>query len=479
MNATLVKILATGFGSGYAPFAPGTVGTLVGIPFFLLFSPFGGSMYLLTILALTFLACYVAGEAEKVFGRKDASCIVIDEIVGYLWTMFLVSPTLPHIALGVVLAMIVLGVLGVDIGQVHVARILEKIDFNQALLHGMLSFLLFAGAMHIKLEDLSSQKWVVSVLATVGGGASTFIVGGLTWITLDLLGLPVSFVFCLLFGALISPTDPVAVIGIIKTAGVPKSLETKIAGESLFNDGVGVVVFMMILQLALGSGDVTASEVVLSFVKEAVGGAILGLVLGFVAYWMLKRVDHYQVAVIITLALVMGGNALADSIHTSGPIAMVTAGLLIGNHGRAFAMSEMTRQRLDDFWELMDEILNALLFMLIGLEVLVMPFTTALLVAGLLAIAITLFARWASVGGAVLIMRPFRYFSRGAVSILTWGGLRGGISVALALSLPPVPERATIVTITYMIVVFSIIAQGMTLGRLVARTFPAGQRESS
>jgi CPA1 family monovalent cation:H+ antiporter len=304
-------------------------------------------------------------------------------------------------------------------------------------------------------------------------------VGGLTWRTLDLLGLTVSFVFCLLFGALISPTDPVAVIGIIKTAGVPKSLETKIAGESLFNDGIGVVVFMMILQLALGSGDVTVSKVVLSFVKEAVGGAILGLVLGFLAYQMLKRVDHYQVEVIITLALVMGGFALADSIHTSGPIAMVTAGLLIGNHGRAFAMSEMTRQRLDDFWELMDEILNALLFMLIGLEVLVMPFTTALLVAGLLAIAITLFARWASVGGAVLIMRPFRSFSRGAVSILTWGGLRGGISVALALSLPPVPERATIVTITYMIVVFSIIAQGMTLGRLVARTFPHAQRASS
>lgn len=376
------------------------------------------------------------------------------------------------ISLAVSLGMVVFGRLDMDIGLIHAARILETIDFNQTLLHGMLSFLLFAGAMHIKLEDLTSQKWVIIVLATVGVVASTFIVGGITWITLDTLGISASFIYCLLFGALISPTDPVAVIGILKTAGVPKSLETKIAGESLFNDGIGVVVFLIILELAMGGGEVTVSRVALLFLKEAMGGALLGLAIGVLAYSMLKQVDNYQVEVIITLALVMGGYALADKIHISGPIAIVVAGLLIGNHGRAFAMSEVTRQRLDDFWELVDEILNALLFMLIGMEVLVMPFTLALFSAGLLAIFITLFARWASAGGAVLLMRPFRRFSRGAVSILTWGGLRGGISVALALSIPAAHERATIITITYIVVVFSIVIQGMTLGRLVDRIYP-------
>lgn len=289
---------------------------------------------------------------------------------------------------------------------------------------------------------------------------------------LGFLGIPASFIYCLLFGALISPTDPVAVIGILKTAGVPKDLETKIAGESLFNDGIGVVVFLIILELAQGGGEVTVGRVALLFIEEAVGGVLLGLAIGVLSYQMLKRVNNYQVEVIITLALVMGGYALADRIHTSGPIAIVVAGLLIGNHGRAFAMSEITRARLDDFWELVDEILNALLFMLIGLEVLVMPFTRALLFAGLLSIIITLFARWASVGGAVLLMRSFRTFSRGSVKILTWGGLRGGISVALALSIPTVPERMTIITITYIVVVFSIVIQGMTLGRLVDRIYP-------
>lgn len=401
--------------------------------------------------------------------------MVLTALFSYVNYRFLRMPTtigVMFIALAVSLGIVLLGWVGIDIGQLHVARILERIDFNQALLHGMLSFLLFAGAMHIKLDDLTNQKWVITLLATAGVIASTFIVGGLTWFVLDLFGIQASFIYCLLFGALISPTDPVAVIGILKTAGVPKSLETKIAGESLFNDGIGVVVFMIILELATGGGEVTLGSVALLFVEEAVGGVLLGLVIGVIAYQMLKRVNNYQVEVIITLALVMGGYALADRIHTSGPIAIVVAGLLIGNHGRAFAMSQITRERLDDFWELMDEILNALLFMLIGLEVLIMPFTKELFIAGLLAILITLFARWASAGGAVLAMKPFRRFSAGAVSILTWGGLRGGISVALALSIPPVPERTTIVTITYIIVVFSIVIQGMTLGKLVDRIYP-------
>ncbi len=382
------------------------------------------------------------------------------------------------IALLASLGMVALGWFGVDIGQANVAKILSGIDFNQTLLHGMLSFLLFAGAMQIKLEDLSRQKWAVAVLATVGVVASTFMVGALTWLVLAALAIPTAFIYCLLFGALISPTDPVAVIGILKTAGVPKNLETKIAGESLFNDGIGVVVFMIILQLAFGGQGISVPGVALLFLEEAVGGAVLGFAVGVLAYQMLKRVNNYQVEVIITLALVMGGYALADHLHTSGPIAMVVAGLLIGNHGRAFAMSDITREHLDDFWELMDEILNALLFMLIGLEVLIMPFTRALLVAGLLAILIALAARWASVSGAVLLMRTFRTFSPGAIKILTWGGLRGGISVALALSIPPVPERTTIVIITYIVVVFSIGIQGMTLGKLVARIYPEIQPPS-
>jgi len=409
------------------------------------------------------------------FFEITALLMALTALFSYINHRFFHMPTtigVMFIALVVSLGIVTLGWLGIDIGQVHIARILESIDFNQVLLHGILSFLLFAGAMHIKLEDLSGQKWAITVLATVAVVASTFIVGGLTWIVLAILNIKTSFIYCLLFGALISPTDPVAVIGIIKSAGVPKSLATKVAGESLFNDGIGVVVFIIILELALGGGDITVGRVALLFLGEAIGGIVLGMTLGVITYQMLKRVNNYQVEVIITLALVMGGFALADRIHTSGPLAIVVAGLLIGNQGRAFAMSEITRQRLDDFWELLDEILNSLLFLLIGMEVLVMPFTSALLIAGLLAIVITLFARWASVGGAVLLMRPLRSFSPGAVRILTWGGLRGGISVALALSIPAVPERNTIVIITYLIVVFSIVVQGMSLGKLVERIYP-------
>lgn len=304
-----------------------------------------------------------------------AILMVLTALFSFINNRVLRMPTaigVMFVALLVSLGIVALGWMGIDIGQAGVARMLENVDFNEALLHGMLSFLLFAGAMHINLDDLMGQKWVITGLATTGVVASTVIVGGLTWVVLDILSLPMPFIYCLLFGALISPTDPVAVIGILKTAGIPKSLETKIAGESLFNDGIGVVVFMILLELARWGGEITVGGVALLLVEEAVGGAVLGLAIGTLAYQMLKRVDNYQVGVIITLALVMGGYALADRIHTSGPIAIVVAGLLIGNQGRAYAMSAMTRQRLDDFWELMDEILNALLFMLIGFEILLM-----------------------------------------------------------------------------------------------------------
>ena len=367
-----------------------------------------------------------------------------------------------------------MGMFGLGAVQRQSAEILGGIDFNKALLHGMLSFLLFAGALHIKLDELSGQKWVIALLATAGVMASTFLVGGFSWLLLKVLGIPIPFIYCLLFGALISPTDPVAVLGILKTVGIPKSLEIKIAGESLFNDGIGVVVFVILLELAGGGVDVTARMALSLFLTETVGGAALGLLFGFLAYRMLKGVNNYQVEVIITLALVMGGYTLADNLHTSGPIAIVVAGLLIGNHGRAFAMSDVTREHLDAFWELVDEILNALLFLLIGLEIQVIPFNRAYVIAGIAGIGIALLARWGSVGLTVGALRPLRAFSPGAVRILTWGGLRGGISVALALSLPFGPHRGVILVMTYIVVVFSIIVQGLSLGKLVKRIYPDG-----
>ena len=365
-----------------------------------------------------------------------------------------------------------MGLFGLGAVQRQSAEILRGIDFNKALLHGMLSFLLFAGALHIKLEELSGQKWVVALLATAGVMVSTFLVGGFSWLLLMGLGIPIPFIHCLLFGALISPTDPVAVLGILKTIGIPKSLEMKIAGESLFNDGIGVVVFVILLELSGGGVDVTVRQAFSLFLTETVGGAGLGLLFGYLAYRMLKGINNYQVEVIITLALVMGGYTLADRMHTSGPIAIVVAGLLIGNQGRAFAMSDLTREHLDSFWELVDGILTAMLFLLIELEIQVIPFNRAYVIAGIAGIGVTLLARWISVGLTVGALRPFRRFSPGTVRILTWGGLRGGISVALALSLPGGPQRDIILVMTYITVVFSIIVQGLSLGKIVKRIYP-------
>jgi CPA1 family monovalent cation:H+ antiporter len=302
----------------------------------------------------------------------------------------------------------------------------------------------------------------------VGVLISTLLVGSLIWLALGAIGLGLSFIYCLIFGALISPTDPIAVLGLLKTVGAPKSLETKITGESLFNDGIGVVVFLVLLGIAT-RGETTVAEVALLFVEEAVGGVVFGLLAGGLAYWMLKQVDNYQVEVLITLALVMGGYALATAIHVSGPIAVVVAGLLIGNQGRLFAMSETTRDHLDTFWELLDEILNAVLFVLIGLELLVLSFKGEYLLAASIAIPIVLLARLVSVGLPIGLMRRTRAFSPWVVTLLTWGGLRGGISVALALSLPTGPERELILAITYVLVVFSILVQGLTIGPLLQR----------
>ncbi|MFQ5687611.1 MAG: cation:proton antiporter, partial [Candidatus Scalindua sp.] len=341
-------------------------------------------------------------------------------------------------------------------------------DFNKALMHGMLSFLLFSGALHVNLEDLARHKWIISILATFGVVMSTFIVGGSAWIVFWIVGMKIPFLYCLLFGSLIAPTDPIAVIGILKKAGVPKSLETKITGESLFNDGVAVVVFLVIMGIVTEGHDVTAGHIILLFMEEAIGGMLFGLAIGWLAYRMLKSVDNYQVEVLLTLALVMGGYAFANAIHVSGPIAMVVAGIFIGNRGRLFAMSEKTREHLDSFWELMDEILNAVLFLLIGLEILVLTIKGNYLITGLIMIPVVLLARFISVGVPVTFMRLLRDFSPHAVKIMTWGGLRGGISVALALSIPNGPEREALLTVTYIIVIFSILVQGLTVERFVS-----------
>lgn len=372
------------------------------------------------------------------------------------------------IGLVVSLALIGLHALGFGLDR-DVQRFVGSIDFDATLMQGMLSFLLFAGALQINLNELADQKYSIAMLAVAGVLLSAAIFGAGIHFVLGALGLPLNFIYCLLFGALISPTDPVAVLGILKTTKVPKSLEVKIAGESLFNDGIGVVAFIMLSEIALSGRGISVSHIGMLFLHEAIGGAIFGLIVGWIAYLMLKSVDNYQVEVLITLALVSGGYSLASALHTSGPIAIVVAGLLIGNHGRRFAMSERTRHHLDTFWELIDEILNAVLFVLIGMEVLLIAFSRQLLIAGLAAVPVLLFARFVSVGLPVSIMRRRRSFTPGVVKILTWSGLRGGISVAMALSLPPGREREVILTMTYMLVVFSILVQGLTIQPLVTR----------
>ncbi len=369
---------------------------------------------------------------------------------------------------------------GIDVLGFHLeaqARAwLRSIDFNKTLLHGMLSFLLFAGALHVNLNDLFNQKWAIGLLATVGTLLSTVLVGAFTYGALHLVGLPLPWLACLIFGALISPTDPIAVLGILKHAGAPKSLEMKITGESLFNDGVGIVVFLVLVELAADTRAPTLGHVAAVFVQEAAGGALLGLALGALACRLLKSIDQYQIEVMITLAIVAGGYALASAWHLSGPIAVVVAGLMVGNHGRAFSMSATTREHLDMFWKLLDEMLNAILFVLIGLEVLVLTFTHQYLLAGAVVIPCILLSRLLAIGAPLTLLRLVRSFTPGAVWLMTWGGLRGGISVALALSLAPGPDRDIIVAMTYIVVVFSIVVQGLTMGPLVKRLAPRAER---
>lgn len=397
--------------------------------------------------------------------------IVLAATFGTINYLFLKLPS----AIGILVVALAasLGVMAIDwiwpattIAE-DVRSLVLGVDFSEALLEGMLGLLLFAGALHVKLSDLRGEWRVVALMATIGIGLSTVIAGvGFSWIT----GAPL--MIALVFGALISPTDPVAVLGVLRQAELKKSMETKIAGESLFNDGVGYVVFLVLVGLAFPADDhhaSGASDAVLLFVQEAFGGALLGVVLGFLAFRVMRRIDDYALEVLITLALAFGGYSLALWLHVSAPIMAVCAGLLIGDVGTKYGMSETTRQYVDGFWSLIDEILNAVLFLLIGVEVFAVAFSMDAFVAGVLSIALALMARLAAVAVPVLLLKPFRGFSPGVIPIMTWGGLKGGISVALALSLPDGEWKPIILTTTYIVVIFSIIVQGLTVAPLARR----------
>ncbi len=402
-----------------------------------------------------------------------AALVGLAAILGYLNFRFI---GLPHtIGLTIFGALASLALIGIDalfpvlgLGQ-SVRGFLAGVDFPDTLLQGMLSFLLFAGALHVDLGDLLKRKAAVFTMATFGVLFSTLVVAFGFRLVTGLVGIEVPFLWCLVFGALISPTDPVAVMGILKTAKVPPTLEAKVAGESLFNDGVGVVVFSILLAAAVGEADFSLGQAGELFLLEAVGGALFGFLIGWIAYRAMKSIDEHNLEVLITLALVMGGYSLALHLHISGPVAMAVAGLLIGNHGTSFAMSENTRDHVTTFWSLLDEILNSVLFLLIGLEVVAIVVDPAHLLIGALSIVVVLAARAAAVGLPMAVLARFAPFTKGAFPILVWGGLRGGISIALALSLPAGPIKETILTATYLVVIFSVIVQGATVGRAAKR----------
>ncbi|SFO39653.1 sodium/proton antiporter, CPA1 family [Algoriphagus ornithinivorans] len=397
---------------------------------------------------------------------------ILSALFAYINTKFLKLPFTIGLMIIAMLFTLVILILGYFESAVleQSKTLIQSIDFKTVLLEIMLSFLLFAGALHTKLDELAKQRGPIMLFATFGVLLSTFLIGTLFYFLAELIAHPIAYIYCLLFGALISPTDPIAVLGILKEANAPKKLEIKIVGESLFNDGVGVVVFLVLLSIAQrGIASVEAEEVGLLFFEEVFGGLALGLVLGWLAFKLMKSIDHYETEVLLTLALVMGLYALASYLHFSGPLAVVVAGILIGNKSPETAWSSVTQNYVDKFWELIDVFLNAILFVLIGLELLIITINTEYILLGLLAIPIALVSRYLALSGPIILFRKKLEFIPKTGLLMTWGGIRGGISIALALSLEPIMERELFLTVTYVIVVFSIIIQGLSIGPLVKK----------
>ncbi|MCK0130278.1 sodium:proton antiporter [Flavobacteriaceae bacterium F08102] len=398
--------------------------------------------------------------------------IVLSALFGYLNVRFLKLPD----AIGLMLITI-LFTLAIfawsyidDTLLVKEREFIKQIDFQTVLLDIMLSFLLFAGALHTNFQQLKIQRGPIIIFSTLGTLASTFLTGGLVYIVLQTISFHVDFIYCLLFGALISPTDPIAVLGIMKKVGAPKKLETKIVGESLFNDGVGVVIFLTIYQIAKGTAEFSILGISELFLVEVVGGIILGLFIGWLTYRLLKSIDDYDIEVIITLAAVMGGTLIAQKFHLSAPLAMVTAGLIVGNDTiRENSMSKITEQYVDKFWELIDILLNTMLFVMIGMEILVLTFKSTYVIAGFIMIPLLLMARYLSLLLPIKLYAKKLDFVPKTNLIMTWGGLRGGISIALALSLTEIMHRDLFLVITYIIVVFSILVQGLTVGPMIKK----------
>ncbi len=398
--------------------------------------------------------------------------VVITALFAYLNFRFIKLPA----TIGIMILSLALSAVIIFFGHLFpsFAALVKKgvgaIDFEVLLLNIMLSFLLFAGAIHINASKLKENRLPIILLATVGIFISTTIIGSLVYFLFDAFHYHVDFIYCLIFGSLISPTDPIAVLGILRKAKIPESLELKISGESLFNDGVGIVIFLSLISIArTGVENINYGEISWLFVKEAGGGLGFGLLLGYAGFYLLRSIDHYQTEVIITLAMVMGGYLLASVIHVSAPIAIVTAGIITGNKGKELAMSITTRDYLGKFWEIIDELLNAILFLLLGFEMLVVETESKILIMGCIIILVVLMARLVSVYIPLSILKLFTKFEKNTVPILTWGALRGGISVAMALSLPAEMYRNEFVTITYIVVIFSIVVQGLTIEKMAKR----------
>ena len=399
--------------------------------------------------------------------------IFLTAVFAYMNDRLIKWPPTIGIMVIALLSSILLAILGNLIPEIssNALLLVSNINFEQVLMKIMLSFLLFAGALHIDANQLKKEFWPVMLMATVGTFISTFLVSVMAYYLFVLFGLQIPYIYCLLFGALISPTDPIAVMGILKQAGIPKTLEMKIAGESLFNDGVGVVVFLTIFEVAInGTDKFSIGGTSILFLKEAGGGVLFGAILGYLAHLLIKSIDNYRVEVLITLTVVMCGYSIADHFHLSGPLAIIIAGIIIGTKGKTEGLSEISRDYLGKFWDLTDEIFNAILFLLIGLEMLIIKVNPTILLIGGIMVVVVLLARLICVAFPVMFLKIWIKFEKNAILMLTWGGLRGGLSVAMALSIPEAMHRDEFVLITYIIVVFSIIVQGLTIGKLARRS---------